>query len=81
MALLLTQFLFRAFYNQEELNNYIQSHYRMNVSHEAINQARLKKKQKKKLQNVCRIFLKDKDENDQADDKFFKNPERQGIHD
>lgn len=79
MAFLLTQFLFRAFYNQEELNNYIQSHYRMNVSHEAINQARLfKKKQKKKL---CRIFLKDKDENDQADDKFFKNPERQGIHD
>lgn len=71
MALLLTQFLFRAFYNQEELNNYIQSHYRMNVSHEAINQARLK----------SRIFLKDKDENDQADDKFFKNPERQGIHD
>lgn len=50
----------------------------MNVSHEAINQARLKKKPKKKL---CRIFLKDKDENDQADDKFFKNPERQGIHD
>lgn len=77
MALLLTQFLFRAFYNQEELNNYIQSHYRMNVSHEAINQARLKKKPKK----LCRIFLKDKDENDQADDKFFKNPERQGIHD
>lgn len=78
MALLLTQFLFRAFYNQEELNNYIQSHYRMNVSHEAINQARLLKNKKTKL---CRIFLKDKDENDQADDKFFKNPERQGIHD
>lgn len=77
MALLLTQFLFRAFYNQEELNNYIQSHYRMNVSHEAINQARLLKKTTK----LCRIFLKDKDENDQADDKFFKNPERQGIHD
>lgn len=79
MALLLTQFLFRAFYNQEELNNYIQSHYRMNVSHEAINQARLKKTPKKT--KLCRIFLKDKDENDQADDKFFKNPERQGIHD
>lgn len=47
MALLLTQFLFRAFYNQEELNNYIQSHYRMNVSHEAINQARLLKKKQK----------------------------------
>lgn len=70
MALLLTQFLFRAFYNQEELNNYIQSHYRMNVSHEAINQARLKKKRTK----LCRIFLKEKDENDQADDNFFKNP-------
>lgn len=78
MALMLTQFLFRACYNQEELNNNIQSHYRMNVSHEAINQARLLKKTKKKL---CRIFLKDKDENDQADDTFFKNPERQGIHD
>lgn len=77
MALLLTQFLFRAFYNQEALNNYIQSHYRMNVSHEAINQARLLKKPTK----LCRIFLKDKNENDQADDKFFKNPERQGIHD
>lgn len=80
MALLLTRFLFRAFYNQEELNNYIQSHYRMNVSHEAINQARLLKKKNKK-KKLCRIFLKDKDENDQADDKFFKNPERQGIHD
>lgn len=79
MALLLTQFLFRAFYNQEELNNYIQSHYRMNVSHEAINQARLKKNPKKT--KLCRIFLKDKDENDLADDTFFKNPERQGIHD
>lgn len=42
----------------------------MNVSHEAINQARLLKKTTK----LCRIFLKDKDENDQADDKFFKNP-------
>lgn len=80
MALLLTQFLFRTFYNQEELNNYIQSHYRMNVSLEAINQARLKKNKKTK-KKLCRIFLKDKDENDQADDKFFKNPERQGIHD
>lgn len=72
-------YLFRAFYNQEELNNYIQSHYmyRMNVSHEAINQARLLKKNTK----LCRIFLKDKDENDQADDKFFKNLERQGILD
>lgn len=49
----------------------------MNVSHEAINQARLLKKQTK----LCRIFLKDKDENDQADDKFFKNPEKQGILD
>lgn len=48
MALLLTLFLFRAFYNQKELNNYIQSHYRMNVSHEAINQARLLKKKQKK---------------------------------
>lgn len=80
MALLLTQFLFRAFYNQEELNNYIQSHYRMNVSHEAINLARLFKKKNKK-KKLCRIFLKDKDENDQADDNFFKNPESQGIHD
>lgn len=79
MALLLTQFLFRAFYNQEELNNYIQSHYRMNVSQEAINQASLLKKNHKT--KLCRIFLKDKDENDQADDTFFKNPERQGIHD
>lgn len=36
---------------------------------------------KKPKKQLCRIFLKDKDENDQADDKFFKNPERQGIHD
>lgn len=50
----------------------------MNVSHEAINQARLKKKTKKK---TMQDLLKDKDENDQADDNFFKNPERQGIHD
>lgn len=68
MALLLTQFLFRAFYSQEELTNYIQSHYRMKFSHEATNQARIFFKQKK----ICRIFLKAKDENDQADHKCLK---------
>lgn len=79
MALLLTQFLFRAFYNQEELNNYIKS-----LSDECFTRSNKPSKTfffKKTKTKLCRIFLKDKDENDQADDKFFKNPERQGIHD
>lgn len=64
-----TFFLFRAFYSQEEFNKYIQSHFRINFSHEATNQARFKKKE------LCKIYLKAKDENDQINDIFLKTLE------